>query len=111
MVIDDVTTGTLANTNQKSQMNQCLFVRQHGHGFIDATSINEAGHSVEYFALEIEIVLSSKGSLITSNTLRLNSGSSSRKSTPLWARLISPGCGLVLPPTKATAHIYDNVVG
>lgn len=28
---------------------------------------------------------------------------SSKKSTPLWARLISPGMGKVPPPTKATA--------
>ena len=38
-----------------------LFDGEHGHGFIEATSINEAGYSVEYFALEIEIILSSSG--------------------------------------------------
>lgn len=38
-----------------------LFDGEHGHGFIEATSINDAGYSVEYFALEIEIILSSNG--------------------------------------------------
>ena len=38
-----------------------LFDRVYGHGFMLATSINEAGYSVEYFALEIEIILSSSG--------------------------------------------------
>ena len=32
--------------------------------------------------------------------MRLNSGSSSRNSTPLWARLISPGVGVEPPPTR-----------
>ena len=67
-----------------------LFDGEHGHGFIEATSINEAGYSVEYFALEIEIILSSNGYRITSKTERLNSGSSSKRknlpqcSTTLW---------------------------
>ena len=56
-----------------------LFDGEHGHGFMLATSINEAGYSVEYFALEIEIILSSNGCLITSKTERLNSGSSSKR--------------------------------
>ncbi len=43
----------------------------------------------------------SKGSRKTSNTLRSNSGSSSRNSTPWWARVISPGCGFEPPPTSA----------
>ena len=49
------------------------------HGFIDATSMNDAGYSVEYFALLILIILSSSGWRITSSTLRLNSGSSSKR--------------------------------
>ena len=47
-----------------------LFNGEHGHGFIDPTSMNEAGHSVEYFALEIEIILSSNGCRITSSIFR-----------------------------------------
>ena len=38
-----------------------------------------AGYSVEYFALLILIILSSNGYRITSRTLRLNSGSSSKR--------------------------------
>ena len=43
---------------------------------------------------------SSKGPLNTSNVFLLNSGSSSKNRTPLWARLISPGFGILPPPTK-----------
>ena len=55
-----------------------------------ATSINEAGYSVEYFALEIDIILSSNGCRITSKTERLNSGSSSK-----WKDL--PHCNSLTP--------------
>ena len=41
--------------------------------------MNEAGYSVEYFALLILIILSSNGWRITSKTERLNSGSSSKR--------------------------------
>ena len=51
------------------------------------------------------ITRSSSGWRITSSTIRLNSGSSSRNSTPLCARLISPGVGLVPPPTSATGEM------
>ena len=44
-----------------------------------ATSINEAGYSVEYFALLILIILSSNGCRITSSTFRENSGNSSKR--------------------------------
>jgi hypothetical protein len=44
-----------------------------------ATSMNEAGYSVEYFALLMLIILSSNGWRITSKTERLNSGSSSKR--------------------------------
>ena len=52
-------------------------------------------------AREITMCPDSSGSLKTSNTLRSNSGSSSRNRTPWWARVISPGCGLEPPPTSA----------
>jgi hypothetical protein len=45
-------------------------------------------------------VPSSSGWRSTSSVRRLNSGSSSRKSTPLWAREISPGEGVEPPPTR-----------
>ena len=49
------------------------------------------------------MLLVSSGSRSASSALRGNSGSSSRNSTPPWARLISPGLGGEPPPTKATA--------
>src|SRR5664280_2492009 len=56
----------------------------------------------------IVITLSSSGCRITSRTVRLNSGSSSRNSTPLCPRDISPGWGKVPPPTNATSVILSN---
>ena len=44
------------------------------------------------------------GSRSESSTLRSNSGSSSKNSTPLCASEISPGLGFEEPPTKATAE-------
>ena len=43
---------------------------------------------------------SSRGWRIRSNVSLRNSGSSSRNSTPLWLMEISPGLGLVPPPTR-----------
>jgi hypothetical protein len=60
---------------------------------MDATSMKPEGYSTVNFALEIVISLSSKGCRITSGTVRLNSGSSSRNKTPLWDKDISHGCG------------------
>ena len=48
---------------------------------------------------------SSSGCRRTSSTCRLNSGISSRNSTPWCARLISPGRGCCPPPTSATSEI------
>ena len=45
----------------------------------------------------------SSGSRRASSALRGNSGSSSKNSTPRWAKEISPGLGGEPPPTKATA--------
>ena len=77
-----------------------LFDGKHGHGFIDATSINDAGYSVEYFALEIEIILSSSGCRITSKTERLNSGNSSK-----WKDL--PHCNSLTASHKAPKNGQD----
>ena len=49
--------------------------------------------------------LSSRGCLITSKTVRLNSGSSSKNNTPLWDKEISPGWGYCPPPTRATSDM------
>jgi len=46
-----------------------------------------------------------KGCRRTSSTFLLNSGISSRNSTPLWAMLTSPGLGTWPPPIKATSDI------
>ena len=42
---------------------------------------------------------------MTSSTLRLNSGSSSRNNTPLWASETSPGFGTAPPPTNPASEI------
>ena len=49
--------------------------------------------------------LSSKGARNTSNVFLLNSGSSSKNSTPKCAKLISPGFGILPPPTKEVAEM------
>jgi len=46
---------------------------------------------------------------MTSSTVRLYSGNSSRNNTPLCAKEISPGCGYPPPPTRATSVIQYNV--
>ena len=57
----------------------------------------------EHFAREIRTFLSSSGWRRTSIAERLNSGSSSRNNTPLWAREISPGTGTDPPPASDTS--------
>jgi len=82
-------------------------VRQimNGHGFIAETSMNLDGKHRLPCTRDMVISPSSMGCLKTSSTFLLNSGSSSRKSIPLWARLISPGVGVVPPPTSAASEI------
>ena len=58
-----------------------------------------------FSAREIVTVPSSSGWRSTSSVRRLNSGSSSRNSTPLCARLISPGVGVLPPPTRPASLI------
>jgi site-specific DNA recombinase len=71
-------------------------------GFIAAISWNCAGNSAWRAAREMVIFPDSSGSRNTSSTLRSNSASSSRNSTPCMASEISPGRGWLPPPTKAT---------
>ena len=73
-----------------------------GQGFMAAPIMNLAGQVTVPLARLIEISPSSMGSRKASRTLRLNSGSSSRNRTPLWARLASPGFSRVPPPTNDT---------
>ena len=56
------------------------------------------GYVNDAFTLLILIIASSKGPLNTSNVFLLNSGNSSKNKTPLCARLISPGFGILPPP-------------
>ena len=51
------------------------------------------GYVTVNLALEIVTSLSSRGCLITSKTVLLNSGNSSKNNTPLCDNDISPGCG------------------
>lgn len=71
-------------------------------GFIAAMSWNCAGKSARLAAREIVMRPDSMGSRNTSSTLRSNSGNSSRNNTPCKAIEISPGRGLLPPPTRAT---------
>jgi hypothetical protein len=69
------------------------------------TSMKEAGYVMDATALETVTSPFSSGCLNTSSTFLLNSGSSSRKSTPLCAMLTSPGFGICPPPISATSDI------
>ena len=62
-----------------------------------------AGKQRVIFDLEIVTVQSSSGCRRISRTLRGNSGNSSRNSTPLCARLTSPGRGEPEPPPMSPA--------
>ena len=70
-----------------------------------ATRVKLAGYSTLYLARETMIFLSSSGCRSTSSTLRPNSGSSSRNSTPLCASDTSPGWGDCPPPISATCEV------
>jgi hypothetical protein len=67
--------------------------------------MKSAGNVVELSAREIVTTPSSSGWRNTSSVRRLNSGSSSRKSTPLWLIEISPGNGGFPPPTSPASLI------
>jgi site-specific DNA recombinase len=74
------------------------------HGFIAATNITCAGNVVVRLARAMCTTPCSSGCRNVSSTRRLNSGSSSRKSTPPCARLSSPGRGTLPPPTSAMSE-------
>jgi len=75
-----------------------------------ATSMKLAGYSTLSRARLMVTIRSSMGWRITSSTVRLNSGSSSRKRTPLWASEISPGWGWVPPPTSPASVSLLRIV-
>src|ERR1700731_2288438 len=64
-----------------------------GQGFIAASSEKRAGKTSRARARTTLIEPSSSGWRRASSVSRRNSGSSSRKRTPRWARLASPGAG------------------
>jgi hypothetical protein len=73
----------------------------HGQGLLMAMSIKFDGKVTFCCALEMIILLSSNGCLRDYKAYLLNSGISSKNSTPLCARLISPGFRLWTPPIIA----------
>ncbi len=70
-------------------------------GFIAAMSWKRAGNCACRAARTIDILPDSSGSRSASSTSRSNSGNSSRNSTPWCASEISPGRGMLPPPTRA----------
>ena len=74
-----------------------------GHPFTTATTRGRAGNHELARAREIQTLPSSNGWRSASSALLRNSASSSRKSTPRCARLISPGRGTSPPPTGAAS--------
>jgi hypothetical protein len=81
-----------------------------GQGFIAATNINRAGKLNEKEARETRTRPSSMGWRRTSSTCLGNSGSSSKKSTPLCAILTSPGLGCLPPPINAICKTVSQLV-
>src|SRR5436190_8949642 len=69
-------------------------------GFMAATSMNLAGNLMEEWTRATVTSPDSRGWRSISKTYRENSGSSSKKRTPWWARETSPGLGMVPPPTS-----------
>ena len=76
----------------------------HRQGFMAHTSWNRAGRCSVPQERATVTVPSSRGWRMASSTSRWNSGSSSRNSTPLWAREISPGRSSGPPPVRAAAE-------
>ena len=68
------------------------------------TSIKRLGRVREPEARVMVTTPSSKGWRRVSMAALSNSGSSSKNSTPLWAREISPGLGTAPPPVRDTAE-------
>ena len=69
------------------------------------TSMKREGKLRVLAALEMVTIPSSRGCRRTSRTCFLNSGDSSRKSTPLWARETSPGLGVFPPPISPASDM------
>jgi len=74
-------------------------------GFCAQTRVKRAGNDRVWTALEIVTTPSSIGCRRPSIVFFRNSESSSRNRTPLCARLICPGLGIVPPPTSPASEI------
>src|SRR5438552_925038 len=79
-----------------------------GQGFMAAASMNRAGNVSDMAARAMHTVPSSSGWRMTSSTLRGNSGSSSKNSTPLWASETSPGRGIRRQRRNAIGAIQQS---
>ena len=76
-----------------------------GHGLVAASSMKRAGWTAEWRARTIATRPSSSGWRSASSVARANSESSSRNSTPLCARTISPTRPRWAPPTSPAVVI------
>ncbi len=79
--------------------------KPHGHGLVAATSMNEVGKLSDCCPRTIVTLPSSRGWRSASRLERWNSESSSRNSTPLLARVASPGRGGEPPPASPAGEI------
>ena len=77
----------------------------HLQGFMAQTSINWQGYDSVPATRAMVTRPSSRGWRSTSRVSCRNSGSSSRNSTPRWARDTSPGRGTVPPPARPAAEM------
>ena len=77
-------------------------------GLLDVQVSDRQGHAAsvaERIDRAMVTAPDSRGWRSTSRLLRWNSGSSSKNSTPWWARLISPGAGGLPPPTMPASEM------
>ena len=93
-------------TSRSVQVQRCVGwpYQPQRQGFMAQTSMKRLGYTAVPAARETVTTPSSSGWRSASRTSRWNSGSSSRKSTPLCARLISPGWSCA-PPDMAAAEM------
>ena len=92
-------------TSRSVQVQRCVGwpYQPQRQGFMAQTSMKRLGYTAVPAARDTVTIPSSSGWRRASRTSRRNSGSSSRNSTPLCARLISPGWSCA-PPDMAAAE-------
>src|SRR5437868_10752616 len=79
--------------------------RAQGQGLAARIRVNLAGKVTAPTAREMVTLPDSRGCRRESRTWRGNSGASSRKSVPLWARETAPGRTTELPPPTMAATV------